>query len=97
MSLVDSVRDHAVFILAGLAILEGALCAYLVRRTEQFKRRLDIAVRAAEDAARAAALAAPGGIDPEVVIGLLRTGQPTSLDSVYAVMERQAAGQHTEN
>ena len=73
-----------------LAIFEGALCAFLLRRVDILQRRLDVAVGAAEDAARAAALAYPGGIDPEVVITLLRSGQPVTLDSVYAHMERQS-------
>lgn len=84
--MLDTLRDHAVLVVAILAVLEGILCAYLLRRMESLRRRLDIAIDAAEDAARAAAMAAPGGIDPELVVGLLRDGRPVTLDSVHEVM-----------
>lgn len=80
---------EALIAVAALAVVEGLLCGVLIRRVDGLKRRLDIAVSAAEDAARAAAMSAPGGIDPEVVMTLLRAGQPVSLDAVYAIMERQ--------
>ena len=79
-----------VLILGVVVLLEGALCAFLLKRINRLKKRLNVAVAAAEDAARAAALASPGGIDPEVVISLLRAGQPVTLDAVYAYMEQQA-------
>jgi hypothetical protein len=83
-------------LIAALAVIEGGLCAFLIRRNEQLTAHLHRAREAAEDAARAAALAAPGGIDPEIVLHLLRTGQPTTLDNVHALMEqkeRMEAGQ----
>ena len=43
-----------------------------------------------------AALAAPGAIDPEAVLALLRQGHAPTLDNVYAMMrrrEREAANQ----
>ena len=86
---IDFVRDHGTFLMAGLAVLEGLMVAFLIRRNERMAARLHRAREAAEDAARAAALAAPGGIDPEIVIHLLRTGQPTTLDNVHALMEQR--------
>jgi hypothetical protein len=77
-------------ILGAVALIEAGVCALLLRRIRRFQKRLEVAVAAAEDAARAAALASPGGIDPEVVISLLRSGQPVTLDAVYAYMEQQA-------
>lgn len=88
-SIVNFVIDHGTLLVAGLAVIEGCFAAYLIRRNEQLNARLHRAREAAEDAARAAALAAPGGIDPEVVIHLLRTGQPTTLDNVHALMEQK--------
>ena len=86
---IDFLVLHATILIAILAILEGALCAHLIRRNEKLQARLHRATEAAEDAARAAALAAPGNIDPEVVIHLLRTGQPTTLDNVNSLMEQK--------
>ena len=77
-------------ILVVVVLIEAAVCAYFLRRVRQLQKRLEVAVAAAEDAARAAALASPGGIDPEVVISLLRSGQPVTLDAVYAYMEKQS-------
>ena len=87
-SLINYIQDHATIIIAVLAIFEGCLCAFLIRRNEDLRVRLYRAREAAEDAARAAALASPGGIDPEVVIHLLRSGQTPTLDSVHALMEQ---------
>ena len=44
---------------------------------------------AALKSARAAALAAPGAIDPEAVLALLRQGHAPTLDNVYAMMRRR--------
>jgi uncharacterized membrane protein len=88
--MLDTLVKNGIEILGGLAILEAVISLFLIIRMRKIKKQLDIAATAAEDAARAAALAAPGGIDPEVVIGLLRAGQPTTLDNVYAIMEQQA-------
>ncbi len=93
---MDFIRSHDVLVVACLAVLEGFFCALLLRRVERMKARLRVAVAAAEDAARAAALSLPGGIDPEVVISLLRSGRPTSLESVYQLMEQQTAREEAE-
>ena len=80
--------------LGGLALVELIIIILLLRRIERLQDRVARAVRAAEDAARAAALASPGGIDPEVVISLLRTGMPVTLDAVYSKMrENEEAAQ----
>ncbi|MBV8193959.1 MAG: hypothetical protein JOY80_00375 [Candidatus Dormibacteraeota bacterium] len=34
-------------------------------------------------------MAAPGGIDPEAVIDVLRRGVPPTLDNVYTAMQRR--------
>ncbi len=93
---LDLIRNHGVLFIAGLAIVEGFLCVVLLRKIERLKARLKVAVAAAEDAARAAALAAPGGIDPEIVIQLLRSGKPASLEAVYQLMEQQMAAEAAE-
>jgi hypothetical protein len=90
--LIDSVRNQPVLAVGALAIVLGLLCIALLARVERLKDRLHIAQGAAEDAARAAALAAPGGIDPDVVLELLRTGERPTLDAVYATMQRRTAG-----
>jgi hypothetical protein len=87
---VGSSGNLVVLILGALVLIEGGLCFFLFTRITGLRKRLDVAIRSAEDAARAAALASPGGIDPEVVIALLRSGQPVTLDAVYAEMEQQA-------
>jgi hypothetical protein len=86
---IDWITGHAVIILAAVAIAEGVLAAWLVRGNEELRIRLHRARSAADQAARAAALAAPGAIDPEIVLQLLRTGQTVTLDTVHELMERQ--------
>lgn len=88
--LVDALRNHPTIAVAILALLLGILCAVLLERIERLKDRLHVAQAAAEDAAKAAALATPGGIDPEVVVELLRRGERPTLDTVYAAMETRA-------
>ncbi len=73
-----------------VALVLALLCVVLVARIERLKDRLHVAKAAAEDAAQAAALAAPGGIDPDVVAELLRTGERPTLDAVYTAMQRRA-------
>ncbi len=87
MNLARLLQDHAVVAVALLAVALGFLCSYLLRRNSVLGKRLRIAETAATEAARAAALAAPGGIDPEVVMQLLRDGRPPTLDNIYALMQ----------
>ena len=84
-----AVRDMAVPILVALALWLGATCAYLLRKLVKTQAQLRNARSAAEEAARAAALAAPGGIDPEAVLDILRRGVAPTLDNVYAAMQLQ--------
>jgi hypothetical protein len=88
-SVINIVTDHATILLAAVAIIEGVLAAWLVRRIDDMRMRLRRAREAADQAARSAALAAPGAIDPEIVIHLLRSGQAVTLDVVYELMERR--------
>jgi hypothetical protein len=88
--IVDAVRTQPVIAVGALAVLLALLCIVLIARVERLKDRLHIAKAAAEDAAKAAALAAPGGIDPEVVADLLRTCERPTLDAVYATMQQRA-------
>jgi hypothetical protein len=88
--IVDAVRTQPVIAVGALAVVLALLCIVLIARVERLKDRLHIAKAAAEDAAKAAALAAPGGIDPEVVADLLRTGERPTLDAVYATMQQRA-------
>ncbi|MBJ7610595.1 MAG: hypothetical protein JF887_14400 [Candidatus Dormibacteraeota bacterium] len=89
---ITTLREQPVVSLGALAATLALLCITLLGRIERLKDRLHIAQAAAEDAARAAALAAPGGIDPDVVLELLRTGERPTLDAVYATMQSRTAG-----
>lgn len=94
-SVISAITGHATILLAVVAILEGVLAAWLIRRVDEMRMRLRRAREAADQAARAAALTAPGGIDPEIVIQLLRSGQSVTLDVVHDLMaqrERADAG-----
>ncbi len=88
--IVDTVRAQPVIMVGAVALILALLCVVLVARIERLKDRLHIAQAAAEDAAQAAALAAPGGIDPDVVADLLRTGERPTLDAVYTAMQSRA-------
>jgi hypothetical protein len=88
--IIDTVRGQPVLGIGAVAVILALLCVVLVGRIERLKDRLHVAKAAAEDAAQAAALAAPGGIDPDVVAELLRTGQRPTLDAVYDAMQRRA-------
>lgn len=87
--LVVWIQDHSVLILAGLAVLEGIICASLLRMARHARHEMKAAQAAAIESARAAALAAPGAIDPEAVLALLRQGHAPTLDNVYAMMRRR--------
>lgn len=78
-------------ILAGLAVIEGIVCMSLLRKSRHAIHEMKAAQAAAIEAARAAALAAPGAIDPEAVLALLRQGHAPTLDNVYAMMRRREA------
>ena len=91
MNFARTLQDHGIIAVALLAVALGFLCSYLLRRVSVMNRRLRIAEESAQEAARAAALAAPGGIDPEVVMQLLRDGRPPTLDNVYALMQSREA------
>ena len=90
--LLNWFHEHGVLILAVLGVVEGALCAALLRMLKTARAALRAAQAAAEQAARAAALAAPGAIDPEAVLALLREGHAPTLDNVYAMMRRRESG-----
>ena len=87
--LVAWIQDHSVLILAGLAVVEGIICASLLRLARHARHEMKAAQAAAIESARAAALAAPGAIDPEAVLALLRQGHAPTLDNVYAMMRRR--------
>ena len=88
-SIVTWFNDHAVLLLSALAVIEGLICTALVRGLRKAREGLRAAQAAAEESARAAALAAPGAIDPEAVLTLLREGHAPTLDNVYAIMRRR--------
>jgi hypothetical protein len=83
------IQDHSVLILAGLAVVEGIICLALLRVARHARHEMKAAQAAALESARAAALAAPGAIDPEAVLALLRQGHAPTLDNVYAMMRRR--------
>jgi hypothetical protein len=86
---VSWVQDHSVLILAALAVVEGIICVALLRTARHARHEMKAAQAAALESARAAALAAPGAIDPEAVLALLRQGHAPTLDNVYAMMRRR--------
>ncbi len=86
---VSWVQDHSVLILAALAVVEGIICVALLRAARHASHEMKAAQAAALESARAAALAAPGAIDPEAVLALLRQGHAPTLDNVYAMMRRR--------
>ena len=73
----------AVAVLAIITAVSVLLTYVMYRHMQQADARLQRARAAAEDAARAAAMAAPGGIDPEIVLAILNQGLPPTLDNVY--------------
>jgi hypothetical protein len=83
------IQDHSVLILAGLAVVEGIICLALLRLSRHARHEMKAAQAAALESARAAALAAPGAIDPEAVLALLRQGHAPTLDNVYTMMRRR--------
>jgi hypothetical protein len=87
--LVSWVQNHSVLILAGLAVVEGIICLSLLRMARHARHEMKAAQAAALESARAAALAAPGAIDPEAVLALLRQGHAPTLDNVYQMMRRR--------
>jgi len=87
--LVSWIQDHSVLVLAGLAVVEGIICLSLLRMARHARHEMQAAQAAALESARAAALAAPGAIDPEAVLALLRQGHAPTLDNVYAMMRRR--------
>jgi hypothetical protein len=97
---VSWVQDHSVLLLAGLAVVEGIICTALLRMARHARHEMKAAQAAALESARAAALAAPGAIDPEAVLALLRQGHAPTLDNVYAMMRRrelEGAGKEDED
>ena len=83
------IQDHSVLVLAALAVVEGIICLALLRTSRHARHEMKAAQAAALESARAAALAAPGAIDPEAVLALLRQGHAPTLDNVYAMMRRR--------
>lgn len=95
-TLADVLRNNAVLLISLIALSSLALNFWLMRKIVGVREQVQQTRAAAEDAARAAALAAPGGIDPEAVIEVLRRGIPATLDNVYAVMRRREATRAAE-
>jgi len=87
---VSWVQDHSVLLLAGLAVIEGIICTALLRMARHARHEMKAAQAAALESARAAALVAPGAIDPEAVLALLRQGHAPTLDNVYAFVYERA-------
>jgi hypothetical protein len=92
-SVLSAVTGHAAILLAVVAILEGVLAAWLFRRNDELRMQLRRARDAADEAVRTAALAAPGGIDPEIVIQLIRSGQSPTLDVVQSLMDQRESAE----
>lgn len=88
-TLAEVVRNNAVLLISVIALSSLMVNIWLMRKIVHVRGQVVQARAAAEDAARAAALASPGGIDPEAVIEVLRRGIPPTLDNVYALMRRR--------
>lgn len=88
-TLADVLHNNAVLLISVVALSSLGINFWLMRKLVRVRQQVQQARAAAEDAARAAALAAPGGIDPEAVIEVLRRGIPPTLDNVYALMRRR--------
>lgn len=89
MSFSDFFASNGLVLVSAAALGEALLILLLIARNQALRSRLHVAVRAAEDAARAATLAEPGGIDPEIVMGLIRGGKAPTLDAVHELMRQR--------
>ena len=96
-SILQVIVDYDALIVGILAGIALVLYFIQSQKIKQLRVNLDEARRAAEEAARAAALAHPGAIDPEAVIEVLRRGIPPTLDNVYSVMRRRDAIRDAED
>ena len=95
-SILQGIVDYDALIIGLLAGIALVLNIIQSQKIKQLRLNLDEARRAAEEAARMAALAHPGSIDPEAVIEVLRRGIPPTLDNVYSVMRRRDAIREAE-
>lgn len=91
ISIEQILRDNLVYIVAAIAVVALVFNIVLSRRIKRLRVSLGESRAAAEESARLAALAHPGGIDPEAVIEVLRRGIPPTLENVYSVMRRREA------
>ncbi len=89
MSIFHAFVSSYTSILTGVIIIETVIIVIMLFRYIQLFTHLKRAEKFAEDSARAAALAVPGGIDSEVVLKLLKNGKPVTLDTVFEAMEKQ--------
>ena len=96
-TILQVIVDYDALIVGGLALVAFVLIIMQSQKIKHLRRNLDEARHAAEEAARAAALAHPGSIDPEAVIEVLRRGIPPTLDNVYSVMRRRDAIREAED
>lgn len=96
INFVQILRDNATIIAGAVAAASLLYNVVLKRRIARLKSRIKESRAAAEESARLAALAHPGGIDPEAVIEVLRRGIPPTLDNVYSVMRRREQSREHE-
>ena len=96
ISMQEILRDNLVYIVAAVALVSVIFNIVLSRRIKRLRINLRESRVAAEECARLAALAHPGGIDPEAVIEVLRRGIPPTLENVYSVMRRRDAMREPE-
>lgn len=89
MSIFSTLSRDSTSVLVLIIAVEAIIIVALISRQVRLHRTLAKARKLAEDSAKAAALAVPGGIDPEVVMNLLKAGKPVTVDTVYAAMEAQ--------
>jgi len=87
-TVIDTLHTLVV-LLAVLTAVMGLTTYLMFRRMRSMHERLQRAQRAAEEAVRNAAMASPGGIDPEAVLEVLSVGMPPTLDNVYKAMRRR--------
>ncbi|MBV8527616.1 MAG: hypothetical protein JOZ75_04825 [Candidatus Dormibacteraeota bacterium] len=96
-TILQAIVDHDAIVVGALALVGFVLIIVQSQKIKKLRLNLAEARREAEEAARAAALAHPGSIDPEAVIEVLRRGIPPTLDNVYSVMRRRDAIRDAED
>ena len=93
MNFLTNLTHSTAGVLTLVVVVETLIIVFLMARTIRVRAHLIRAEKYASDSAKAASLAVPGGIDSEVVMKLLRTGKPVTVDTVFEAMEQRERSQ----